>query len=211
MATAKKTTPRSTTAAKKTATKRTTTRPAAAKKATPKAAPTATPGESSFVATAAAKAEEAMKAFPTPDLTKLDLDALKQLDPRNIDFSKLDPRNAELPDVDLHKLVEAARDAAYTLIGFGVLAVQRAQVQRRELAETISSRFGANRKQVEDLIAAFESRLGKLDEAFEARLDEAVKAIGPRLPEQAETVLNQVHSVARSARQQVRGLLSSAA
>ena len=86
----------------------------------------------------------------------------------------------------MHKLVEAVRDAAYTIVGFGVLAVQRAQVQRREFAETISARFGTNRKQVEELIASFESRITKFDEAIEARIDEAVKTIGPKLPEQAE-------------------------
>ena len=145
------------------------------------------------------------------DFTKLDLDALKQLDPRNIDFSKLDPRNIDMPEFDVAKLVEAARDAAYTIVGFGVLAIQRAQVQRRELAESISERFGANRKQVEELIASFEARLTSFDDAFEARLDEIVGRIGPRLPEQGETVLNQVHSVAKSARKQVRSLLRSAA
>src|SRR6476619_6013776 len=180
------------------AAKKTTTRKAPATKkvaAAKQAATTAAAKEQSFVETAAAKAEEALKSFPTVDLTKLDLDSLKQLDPRNIDFSKLDPRNAEMPEFDMHKLVEAVRDAAYTIVGFGVLAVQRAQVQRREFAETISARFVTNRKQVEELIASFESRITKFDEAIEARIDEAVKTIGPKLPEQAETVLNQVHSV----------------
>src|SRR6478735_3807849 len=120
-------------------------------------------------------------------------------------------RKVAVPEFDVHKLVEAVRDAAYTIVGFGVLAVQRAQVQRREFAETISARFGTNRKQVEELIASFEGRIIKFDEAIEARIDEAVKTIGPKLPEQAETVLNQVHSVAKSARQQVRSLLSTAA
>ncbi|MFT3853023.1 MAG: hypothetical protein QM733_09825 [Ilumatobacteraceae bacterium] len=212
MAAAKKSTAAKAPAAKKAAVKRTATRKTAPRKtaAAPKAA---APSETaaSFMETAAAKAEEALKAMPTIDLSKLDLDAIKQLDPRNIDFSKLDPRNVERPDFDLAKMVEAARDAAYTVVGFGVLAIQRAQVQRRELAESISERFGANRTQVEELIASFEARLTSFDESFEARMDEIVGKIGPKLPEQAETALNQVHSVAKSARQQVRSLLRPAA
>ena len=166
---------------------------------------------SSFIDAAAAKAEAAIKSLPTVDFTKFDLEALKQLDPRNIDLSKLDLRNAERPDVDVSKLVEAVRDAAYTLVGFGVLAVQRAQVRRREMAETISTRFGADRQQIEELISSFESRLTAFDEAFEARIDALVSKVGPSLPEPAESVLNQVHSVAKSARKQVRSLLRTAA
>ena len=201
--TAKKTPAAASAAAKKT--------PAAATAAAKKATASTTDSPTSFVQTAAAKADGAIRSLPTIDFSKLDLDALKQLDPRNIDFGKLDPRNVDGPDFDVTKLVEAARDAAYTLVGFGVLAIQRAQVQRREFADSIGERFGANRKQVEELIASFEARLNSFDDAVEARLDEIVGKVGPKLPEQAETALNQVHSVAKSARRQVRSLLRSAA
>lgn len=204
---AAKTTATKTTAAKRTTARKTTTakKTAAKKTAAPSAAAT------SFAETAAAKAEAAIKSFPSVDFSKLDL---SKIDLPKVDaetLKQLDPRNIELPDFDLAKVVEAARDAAYTLVGFGVLAVQRVQVQRRELAESISERFGGNRSQIEELIAAFEARLATFEETFEARLDGVVGKIGPRLPEQGEAVLNQVHSVAKSARAQVRNLLRNAA
>ncbi len=41
--------------------------------------------------------------------------------------------NFDLPGVDVDRLAAVAKDAAYVAVGFGVLAVQRAQVRRREL------------------------------------------------------------------------------
>ncbi|MEO5899363.1 MAG: hypothetical protein ABIR68_04425 [Ilumatobacteraceae bacterium] len=160
----------------------------------------------SIADTAAARATAALKSFPSIDFSNFDVETLKQLDPRKIDWSKI-----EVPELDGQKLLGAVRDAAYITVGFGVLAVQKAQVRRRELADTISDRFGANKQQVEDLIAAFEARITKLDDTVEARVDHAVSMLGDRLPDQAEMLLNQVHSVAKSARKQVRGLITSAA
>jgi hypothetical protein len=166
---------------------------------------------SSFLDNAAAKATEALKSLPTIDFSNFDLDTLKQLDPRKIEWSKLDISNIEMPDLDRDKLFGAVRDAAYVMVGFGVLAFQQAQVRRREMADAIGDRFGSNRKQMEELIATYEARLTKLDEAIEARVDHAVGLLGERLPDQAETLLYQVNSVAKSARKQMRGLLSTAA
>lgn len=160
----------------------------------------------SVAETAAARATAALKSFPSIDFSNFDVDTLKQLDPRKIDWSKI-----EIPEIDRHKLLGATRDAAYVMVGFGVLAVQRAQVRRREFADTISNRFGSNKQQVEDLVAAFEARITKLDDAIESRVDHAVAMFGDRLPDQAELLLNQAHSVAKTARKQVRGLISNAA
>ncbi|MCU1503302.1 MAG: hypothetical protein JWM12_2656 [Ilumatobacteraceae bacterium] len=222
---AKKTTAAKTTAAKTTAAKTTAAKATAATKKTAASATTAATRVKNevekrrakqatttasrvegLVETAAAKATEALKSFPSIDFSNFDLDTLKQLDPRKIEWSKI-----ERPEVDGQKLLGAVRDAAYVTVGFGVLAVQKAQVRRRELATTISERFGVNKQQVEDAIAAFEARLTKFDQAVEASVDHAVGIIGERLPDQAEMFLNQVNSVAKTARRQVRGLLSSAA
>ncbi|MEO5725158.1 MAG: hypothetical protein ABIQ39_03640, partial [Ilumatobacteraceae bacterium] len=77
-----------------------------------------------------------------------------------LDVSKLDPRKLDLSAVDADKLATAMRDAAYTVVGFGVLAAQKANVRRREMAARIGARFGANSTQVEEAIKAFETRLG---------------------------------------------------
>jgi hypothetical protein len=80
-------------------------------------------------------------AFPSIDLTKIDLSKidLSKIDLSKIDLSKVDLSGVDvkLPDVDTERLVGLARDAAYVGIGFGVLAVQQAQVRRREVRSTV--------------------------------------------------------------------------
>jgi hypothetical protein len=154
--------------------------------------------------------------FPSIDLSKLDLSKL--------DFGRLDLSKVKLPTVDrsaldTDKVVAVLRDAAYVVIGFGVLTVQQAQVRRRELVANLTGnpvvqQLGVTRTQVEDLVASLESRISQFDarlDTFEAKLDTAVEQLGSRLPEQAGTVLGQAHDVAKTARKQVRGLIRSAA
>ena len=61
------------------------------------------------------------------------------------------------------KLVAAVRDAAYVTVGFGVLALQQAQVRRREMVRGIATRFGTSKTQVEQMLAKFETQFAKLD------------------------------------------------
>jgi hypothetical protein len=42
-----------------------------------------------------------------------------------------------LPQASVDRLVAAAKDLAYTAIGFGVLGFQQAQVRRRELEKAL--------------------------------------------------------------------------
>ena len=44
-------------------------------------------------------------------------------------------------DIDLDCLKMKAKDLAYTSVGIGILAFQKAQVRRRELAEEIDKEF----------------------------------------------------------------------
>jgi hypothetical protein len=146
--------------------------------------------------------------FPSIDFSKLDVDAL-----RNVDFSKFVP-NVDLAAFDGDKLTAAVRDAAYVTIGLGVLAVQQAQVARREFVQTISERFGESKTYVESLLSAFEANLAQFDEranAAEVRVDTVVDKIGDILPEQAGALLGQARDFTRVAGQQVRGLIRSAA
>ncbi|CAB4549504.1 MAG: hypothetical protein F2534_05085 [Actinobacteria bacterium] len=151
--------------------------------------------------------------FPSIDLSKLDLSKL--------DLSKLDLSRFEVAGVDTDKVLGLVRDAAYVVIGFGVLSVQQVQVRRRELRATLeqrAARLGIAKDQLDDVISQIETRLGELDqrlEGIETKLDEAVEsaidAMGERLPEQAGALLGQAHEAAKAARKQVRGLLVSAA
>lgn len=60
----------------------------------------------------------AVRDFPSLDFTRLDVRAVKR---------------PELPALDVDRAVGVARDAAYVGVGLTVLAVQQAQVRRREL------------------------------------------------------------------------------
>ena len=158
--------------------------------------------------------------FPSIDLSKLDL---SKLDLSKLDLSKLDLSKFEIAGVDTDKVLGVLRDAAYVVIGFGVLTVQQVQVRRRELVNNVSDQavvkqLGLGKEQVEELVKGLESRLGQLDERLdrlESKLDGAVEGfldtVGDKLPEQAGAFLGQAHEVAKAARKQVRGLLVSAA
>lgn len=196
--TAKKGTAVTTAAKKKTATRKAT----AAKPATSKAAPTTPATTPPATRTAQTVADRAATALKSIDFSAFDLDALKKLDPRNIDWSKMD-----LPEVDGRKLLDAVRDAAYVTVGLGVLAVQKANVARGELATRIADRFGADSGQIEELISSFESRIVSFDDAIQNRVDETVAKVGERLPAPAASLLNQAHSVAKTARTQVRSMV----
>ena len=81
-----------------------------------------------------AKFIQAPKFIPVPKL----IEASKQT------VAKMDVANLPLPNVDVAKIasapvVQRAKDAGYTAVGFGVLTFQKAQVRRREVTETITS------------------------------------------------------------------------
>ena len=107
-------------------------------------------------------------------------------------------------------LTNVARDFVYLTVGFGVLAVQRLQAQRRELGEQLNTQLGAGRDGVAKLtdavdtkVKAIESRLTALEERVDALLDQ----VEAKLPEQARGVVKQARTAARTARDQVRGLV----
>jgi len=136
---------------------------------------------------------------------------LPSFDLSKLDLSKID--TSKLPTIDTERITGLVRDAAYVVIGATVLAVQQAQVRRRELTAEMNERFGTNKGQLDEVVSTVESRLGDLTarlETFEAKLDGAVDRLEERLPEQAGALLSQAHGAAKAARQQVRGILRSA-
>ena len=72
--------------------------------------------------------------LPTIDFSSIEL---PNIDLPNIDLPNIDLRGIDLPQVDTERVVGLARDAAYVGIGLGVLAVQQAQVRRREVRATV--------------------------------------------------------------------------
>lgn len=123
------------------------------------------------------------------------------------------------PSFDIARLGALVRDAAYVVVGFGVLTVQQLQVQRRELADKLGNhstvqQLGITRTQIDELIASLEARLSTLDDrlvTLEGRIDSAVDSMTERLPEQAGALVEQAHEIAKAARKQMRDLIRPAA
>jgi flagellar capping protein FliD len=129
-------------------------------------------------------------------------------------FPSIDLPSIDLPSIDADKVVELAKDAFYVTVGLGVLGYQQLQVRRNELKQRLSERLDSRKGQMDDVAKAFEARISALDEriqAYETKLDNVVEQVKDRLPTPAGDVLAQAHETARSARQQVRGLLTKAA
>ena len=110
------------------------------------------------------------------------------------------------------RLTEIAKDALYIGVGAGVIAFQRAQVQRVELTAALEHRFA----QVADVARAVTTTAGgqfaRIDEqatAIEARVDDVLDVVQHRLPKPAATVLDQARRSARATRTHVRELLTS--
>ena len=119
-----------------------------------------------------------------------------------------------LSDVDVKEIADRAatlaKDAVYVTVGAGVLAFQRAQVQRRDLQKAVDKRVGAGRVQVDAVTKSFEDQIRLLDErvsALETRIDSVLDTVQEKLPEQAAELLQQARDAARTARAQVRELV----
>lgn len=133
-------------------------------------------------------------------------------------FSKLptlDELKSSFSALDTDRLVGIVRDAAYVVVGFGVLTVQQLQAGYRSLVSTVEAnpvvqQMGIDRGQIEEVVAQFEAQMSSMSErfdAFEAKLDTAFEQLEERLPQQAADALGQAHDIAKAARKQVRGLL----
>jgi ABC-type transporter Mla subunit MlaD len=97
------------------------------------------------------------------------------------------------------------KDAAYVAVGLGVLAFQRAQVQRVELAKQAREEMGRLSGTVEDRLRTVEERLGGAQEQVDKVLDD----LGDRLPEPAADALKTLRTAAREAQDQLRQLVGS--
>lgn len=85
-------------------------------------------------------------------------------------------------------LLTRARDAGYTAVGFGVLAVQRLQVQRRELAKDIGERIGGR------------EGVGRFVRQVEAAVDPLLDDVEKRLPEGGRTFVHRARQAGKVVR-----------
>lgn len=86
-------------------------------------------------------------------------------------------------------ITDNLRDAAYIVIGMGVISVNRAQARRQEL-----------RKQFGDYVKQADAAISPLVDAVESQFD----AVVDRLPEQARQLIEPARQAGKDAREQVR-------
>lgn len=108
-----------------------------------------------------------------------------------------------MADITLDDIQKAVRDSFYVTVGLGVIAFQKAQVQRHELGKQLGGGIGEAQRNVSDGVKTVEERL----EAVEHRIDEVLDDVEEKLPAQARLVMSQARSVAKDARQQLRVLV----
>jgi uncharacterized membrane-anchored protein YhcB (DUF1043 family) len=102
------------------------------------------------------------------------------------------------------------KDAAYVTVGLGVIAFQKAQVRRRELAKqfetqlkTAQSQLATQRKVVEEQVAAGAEQLEKLTKQINERIDPVLSKVEERLPEAARDLVRQARTAAHNAQDQL--------
>jgi ElaB/YqjD/DUF883 family membrane-anchored ribosome-binding protein len=112
------------------------------------------------------------------------------------------------------QVTQAVKDAGYVIVGLGVIAFQRAQVRRRELAEALK----ANSKTIESQVTEARSQIAKVAKTVEERLDpvvslveERLDEVEERLPETARTWVQQARQQARQTNEQIRSWILGAA
>ena len=107
------------------------------------------------------------------------------------------------------EITKTARDAAYVVVGLGVLGFQRAQVRRQELQKRITEG-----SQIQDVRGGVTKRVKDVDDAVEqviGRIEATLVPIEGRLPVPARDLVKQAHTQAREVRQQLRKLIHQAA
>lgn len=106
-------------------------------------------------------------------------------------------------------VTKTAKDAAYVVVGLGVMGYQRAQVRRRELVEIAKHQLPSIEAPIADAKGEIERRVKDIDGRFEAlvaRLESQLHPVEEKLPASAQAVLGQ----AREVRSQVRQYILSA-
>ncbi|MBA3655611.1 MAG: hypothetical protein H0W70_15620 [Actinobacteria bacterium] len=106
-----------------------------------------------------------------------------------------------------------AKDAAYVLVGLGVIGYQRAEGQARDLSQRFSTQRAGLDQQLEqtrakltDLAKDIETRFEPVRENVEERLD----VFQGRLPERAKELVTQARGAAREAQVNLRSRLNGA-
>jgi hypothetical protein len=108
---------------------------------------------------------------------------------------------------------DLARDAAYVAVGLGVLAYQRAQVQRVELQNRLSNDFDIDLNQrIEDVRGGVAKGIHQLDDLAETAVqfvETTFEPIEEKLPPTVSQLTTKAREQAREVRLQIRHLVSA--
>ncbi len=104
-----------------------------------------------------------------------------------------------MSEISIDDIGKTLKDSLYVTIGLGVIAFQKAQVQRQELRKQVETNLGGTRSLVGDRLKTVQERL----EAVEGRIDTVLDDVEQQLPEQARSVMHQAREVARDTRNQL--------
>jgi hypothetical protein len=107
--------------------------------------------------------------------------------------------------MQLTDLTKTLTDTAYVAIGFGVLAIQKAQVQRRDLAKQLS---GLTAELTGDR-AELRTKVAKLSRDIEGRIDPVVDELTDRLPESAKDAVKTARTTAKEYAELLRSRLEA--
>ncbi|MEY2571211.1 MAG: hypothetical protein QOE63_1561 [Acidimicrobiaceae bacterium] len=118
----------------------------------------------------------------------------------------------ELPSFKSEDITKAVKDALYVSVGLGVLAFQKAQVQRQELRKQLKGQVGDARTQLSSVTKLVDERVKLVEERLagvESRVEALLDQVEERLPAQAKEITKQARTAAKDARTQVRELVRS--
>ena len=110
-------------------------------------------------------------------------------------------------------VTDLARDAAYVAVGLGVLAYQRAQVQRVELQNRLSSDFDLDLdKRLDGVRGGVAKGIHQLDDLAESAVQFVETTFEPleeKLPPSVSQLTTKAREQAREVRSQIRQLVSA--
>jgi ElaB/YqjD/DUF883 family membrane-anchored ribosome-binding protein len=119
---------------------------------------------------------------------------------------------------DLNELTKEvtnlARDAAYVVVGLGVLGFQRAQVQRVELQSRLAKTVPSFEGGIKDVRAQVTRQAKSIDDIVEGAvkfIESTLQPIEAQLPAPARDAVKKAHEQAREIRSQIRELVVPAA
>jgi hypothetical protein len=108
---------------------------------------------------------------------------------------------------------DLARDAAYVAVGLGVLAYQRAQVQRVELQNRLSQDFDIDLdKRIGDVRGGVAKGIHQLDDLAETAVqfvETTFEPIEEKLPPTVSQLTTKAREQAREVRSQIRQLVNA--